>query len=56
LRQSQTDIEAVLDDEFVSSSHDGFWRFLVQWSGRLQSDVTWITEDEFRDMNLTLLK
>jgi len=53
--QSQTDIEAVLDDEFVSSSRGRFRRFLMQWSGRSQSDATWITEDEFRDLNLTLL-
>ena len=34
LPQSQTDIEVVVDDEFVSSSRGGFRRFLVQWSGR----------------------
>ena len=27
---------------------------LVQWSGGPRSDGTWITEDEFRDMNLNL--
>jgi len=56
LPQSQTNIEAMLDDKFVSSSRGGFRRFLVQWSGRLQSDATWITEDEFREMNPTLLE
>ena len=56
LPQSQTAIEAVLDDEFVSSSRGGFRRFLLQWSGRPQSDATWIIEDEFRDMNPTLLE
>ena len=56
LPQSQTDIEAVLDDEFVSSSCGGFQRFLVQWPGRPQSDVTWITKYEFRAMNPTLFK
>ena len=31
LPQSQTNIKAVLDYEFVSSSGGGFRRFLVQW-------------------------
>jgi len=54
--QSHTDIEVVLDDEFVSSSYDGFRRLLVQWVGRPQSDATWITEDEFRELNPALLE
>ena len=56
LPQSQTDIESVWDDGFVSSSRGGFRRFLVQWLRRPQSDATWITEDEFHDMNQTLLE
>jgi len=54
--QSQTNIEAMLDDKFVSSSRGGLRHFLVQWSGRTQSDATWITENEFRDLNPTLLE
>jgi len=34
LPQPNTNIEAVLDDKFVSSSRGGFHCFLVQWSGR----------------------
>ena len=54
--QSHLDIEAVMDDEFVLSSHSGFRRFLVQWFGSPQADVAWITEDEFCELNLTLLE
>jgi len=46
----------VLDDEFVSSSRGGFHRFLVQWFGRPQSDATWIIEDEFCELNPTLVE
>ena len=28
----------------------------MQWSGCPQSDATWITENEFRDMNSTILE
>jgi len=54
--QSHADIEAVLDNEFVSSSRCGFRRFLVQWAGRPQSDATWMTENEFRALNPALLE
>jgi len=49
----------VLNYEFASFSRGGFRRFLVQWSGRSQPDatwITWITEDEFRDLNPALLE
>ena len=36
------EIEGILDDEIVTSSHDDFCHCLVQWWGRLASDVTWI--------------
>jgi len=56
LPQPHTDIEAVPDDKFVSSSRGGSCRFLVQWSGQPRSDATWITKDEFRDLNPGLLE
>ena len=54
--QSYIDIEPVLDNEVVSSSHGGFHHFLVQWFGWPQSNATWITEDEFRELNPALLE
>ena len=54
--QSHADIEVVLDDEFVTSSRGGFRLFLVQWFGHPQTDATWITEDEFRELNPALLE
>lgn len=54
--QSHTDIEVVLDDEIVSSSHNGFHRFLMQWSGHPHYDASWIIKDTFRDLNLDVLE
>jgi len=56
LPRSRNDIEAMLDNEFVSSSRGGFCRFLVQWFGCPQLDATWIIEDELRELNLVFLQ
>ena len=55
LPQHKDEIEAVLDDETVASSHGGFQWYLVKWRGRPDSDATWISEDEFRAMDPELL-
>ncbi|GAB4849625.1 hypothetical protein Ancab_004419 [Ancistrocladus abbreviatus] len=41
-------VDAVLDDEFVSTTYGGFCRYLVQWKGCPIHDSTWITKDEFQ--------
>ncbi|GAB4839398.1 hypothetical protein Ancab_028923 [Ancistrocladus abbreviatus] len=49
-------IDAVLDDEFVSTTSGGFRRFLVQWEGRPAHDSTWITEEELQACTPDLLE
>jgi len=56
LPQSHTDIEAVMDDEIVSSSHNGLRLFLMQWSGHRHYDASWIIKDTFRDLNSAVLE
>jgi len=46
----------VLDDEFVSPSHGGFYRFLVQLFGCPQPHATWISKYELRELNPALLE
>ena len=54
--QPHSNTKVVLNDEFLSSSRGVFRCFLVQWLGRPQSNVTWITVDEFRELNPALLE
>ena len=48
-------MDITLDDEFVTSRDDGFRLFLVKWHDRLDSDVTWIQEDDLRHLDPSLL-
>ena len=48
-------MDIILDDEFVTSRDDGFRRFLVKWHGRLDSDSTWIQEDDLCHLDPSLL-
>ncbi|CAL2268614.1 unnamed protein product [Prunus armeniaca] len=49
-------ISDVLDHEVVASALGGFSHFLVRWVGRPDTDATWITEDEFRQLDPSLLR
>ncbi|GFS43514.1 hypothetical protein Acr_00g0085550 [Actinidia rufa] len=40
-------IDAILDEQIISTRDGGVQRFLVRWSGRPASDDTWITSDGF---------
>ncbi len=51
LPQPRDVIDTVLDDEFIASSQGGFHRFLIKWQGRSDSDVTWITQEEFQSLD-----
>ena len=48
-------VDIILDDEFVTSRDCGFRRFLVKCHGRLDSDTTWIQEDDLRHLDPLLL-
>lgn len=45
-----------MDDGIVTSSNCGFHCFLVQWKGHPSYDVSWITKDEFRVLDLEFLE
>lgn len=49
------DVEAILEDEIVSTATGGFQRFLVRWKGRPQSDNSWVREEDLRRMAPALL-
>ena len=55
LQFSKETVDTILDDEFVTSRDGGFRRFLVKWHGRLNSDATWIQEDDLRHLGYSLL-
>jgi hypothetical protein len=49
-------IDAILDEQIVSTRDGGVQRFLVCWHGRPTSDCTWITCDELQQLDLDLLE
>ena len=55
LQYSKETVDIILDDEFVTSREGGFRRFLVKWHGRLDSDATWIQEDDLPHLDPSLL-
>ena len=55
LQYSKETVDIILDDEFVTSRDCGFRRFLVKCHGHLDSDATWIQEDDLRHLDPLLL-
>ena len=49
-------IDAILDEQTVSTSDGGVQRFLVRWRGRPESDTTWITRAELQRIDPDLLE
>ena len=49
-------IDAILDEQIVSTKDGRVHHFLVWWRGRPDSDCTWITRDELRRLDLDLLE
>ena len=49
-------IDAILDEQIVSTRDGGVHCFLVRWRGRPDSDCTWITREELYRLDLGLLK
>ena len=55
LQYSKKMVDIILDNEFVTSRDGGFRRFLVKWHSRLDSDATWMHEDDLRHLDPSLL-
>ncbi|GFZ11364.1 adenylosuccinate synthase [Actinidia rufa] len=49
-------IDAILDEQIVSTKDGGVQRFLVCWSGRPASDDTWITSDDLQQIDRDLFE
>ncbi len=49
------EIDNILDDEFLSSTIGGGYRYLVQWKGRAPSDATWMFEEDLHESDPELL-
>ena len=49
-------IDAILDEQIISTRGGGVHYFLVWWRGRPDSDCTWITRDELRRLDPDLLE
>ena len=49
-------IDAILDEQIISTRDGGVHYFLVWWRGRPDSDCTWITLDELQRLDLDLLE
>ncbi|GFY95605.1 hypothetical protein Acr_10g0009900 [Actinidia rufa] len=47
-------IDAILDEQIISTRDGGVQRFLVRWSGRPASDDTWITNDDLQQIDRDL--
>ena len=52
LQYSKEAMDIILDNEFVTSRDCGFSCFFVKWHGRLDSNATWIQEDDLRHLVL----
>ncbi|XP_054809675.1 uncharacterized protein LOC129311378 [Prosopis cineraria] len=50
------EIETIMDDQMVFTSEGPIRRYLVRWRGRSDEDATWISEDEFQQLNPALLE
>ncbi|XP_054824787.1 uncharacterized protein LOC129322504 [Prosopis cineraria] len=53
---SVDEIETIMDDQMVFTSEGPIRRYLVRWRGRSDEDATWISEDEFQQLNPALLE
>ena len=49
-------IDAILDEQIVSTRDGRVHRFLVRWQERPNSDCTWITRDELQRLDPDLLE
>ncbi|XP_075665055.1 uncharacterized protein LOC142634649 [Castanea sativa] len=49
-------IDAILDEQIVSTTDGGVHCFLVRWRGQPDSDCTWITRDELQRLDPDLLE
>ncbi|GFZ14592.1 hypothetical protein Acr_24g0007820 [Actinidia rufa] len=49
-------IDAILDEQIISTRDGGVQRFLVRWSGRSASDDTWITSDDLQQIDRELFE
>ncbi|GFZ14806.1 hypothetical protein Acr_24g0009960 [Actinidia rufa] len=49
-------INAILDEQIISTRDGGVQRFLVRWSGRPASDDTWITSDDLQQIDRDLFE
>ncbi|KAI0503728.1 hypothetical protein KFK09_014667 [Dendrobium nobile] len=49
-------IEAILDDEIISTKEGGRQRYLVHWKGKPATDDTWIDREELQGLDPDLLE
>ncbi|GFY80971.1 hypothetical protein Acr_01g0007800 [Actinidia rufa] len=49
-------IDAILDEQIISTRDGGVQRFLVRWSGRPASDDTWITSKDLQHIDRDLFE
>ena len=49
-------IDAIFDEQIVSTRDGGVHRFLVRWQGWPDSDCTWVTRDELHSLDPDLLE
>ncbi|GFZ04490.1 hypothetical protein Acr_17g0000620 [Actinidia rufa] len=49
-------IDAILDEQIISTRDGGVQRFLVRWSGRPASNDTWITSEDLQQIDRDLFE
>ena len=50
------DIDSILDDQIVSTRDGGTRCYLIKWKERPESENSWITEKNFRQLDPALLE
>jgi len=56
LPHATKNIESILDDQIVSIRDGGMRRYLIKWKGKADSENSWITEEDFRQLDPDLLE
>ena len=53
---SKERIERILDDQAISIRNKGYQRYLVRWQGQLESEDSWIAQEDLQCLNPDLLE
>ena len=54
--QKRENFEQILDDKIVTTRNKDYYRYLVRWQGRPESDNSWVTKEDLQRIDPDLLE